>query len=121
MKNSLCMIVIAASVLVFSSVAHTADLYSSCPQTWDTSAGNWGTTSGGPYTTTSWKNAPPDSAIFEGTVGTVTLGEAITVKNITFTSKNGGYTLSGSSLNFVEGGRRFHAVCDFQGRHVQGC
>lgn len=103
MKNHLSMIVIVASVLAFR-MAHAADLYSSGSKTWDTSASNWGTRSGGPYTTTTWNNATPDSAVFEGTVGTVTLGEPITVKNITFTSKNGGYTLSGSALNFAEGG-----------------
>lgn len=57
MKNHLCMIVIVALVLAFSWVAHAADLHSSGPKTWDTSTSNWGTTSGGPYTTTTSNTA----------------------------------------------------------------
>ncbi len=113
MKHHLFIMLITASVLLFNCVAPAADLYSSGPKTWDTSARNWGTTSGGPYTTASWSNTSPDNAIFEGIPGTVTVSGAVTVKNLIFTSKKGGYTLSGGTLHFVEGG-----VIDQTVRHV---
>ncbi|MFC4993147.1 autotransporter-associated beta strand repeat-containing protein [Rubritalea tangerina] len=55
--------------------------------TWDLTSSNWG----GPF----WNNATPDNAIFGPTgVGTITLGEGISVGDITFNTA--GYTLSGS-------------------------
>ena len=43
----------------------------SSPTSPQTTSSNWATTSGGPYNTTTWNNATPDSAVFEGEVGAV--------------------------------------------------
>ena len=60
--------------------------------TWNTSALTWfnGTT----YQ--AWNNAVFDDAVFGGTAGTVTLGGAITVHNLSFATS--GYTVTGSTL-----------------------
>lgn len=72
---------------------------------WNTTNTNW-TTDGG-ATNTSWVNAgaaPFNNAIFGGTTGTVTLGEAISIGNLNFThSSNTTYTITGSTLNFTGG------------------
>jgi autotransporter-associated beta strand protein len=67
--------------------------------TWLDGAGNWNNGS----TDVNWSNATPDSAIFSGTAGTVTLGSAITTGGVSFTSRgwivNGGanaVTLNGT-------------------------
>jgi len=78
------------------------NLYSSGAKTWDTTTANWGTGSGGPYNTATWNNATPDSAVFQGTAGTVTLGEAISISNLALTVAN--YNIIGNTLNFVAGG-----------------
>ncbi|WP_413626380.1 autotransporter-associated beta strand repeat-containing protein [Luteibacter sp. Lutesp34] len=67
-------------------------------------AGTWNTTSpfwspnndgvSGPFS--AWNNAALYDAYFGGTAGTVTLGEPITVHNITF--QTNGYSLAGGSL-----------------------
>jgi autotransporter-associated beta strand protein len=87
-----------------AGTAQATDLYSSGAKTWNTSTANWGTGSGGPYTAATWNNTTPDSATFEGSVGTVTLGEDITVSNMLFTVASTGYTITGGTLNFVAGG-----------------
>ncbi|MFN0077667.1 MAG: beta strand repeat-containing protein, partial [Prosthecobacter sp.] len=56
--------------------------------TWADGLGNWNTGAGD----TTWNNATPDAAIFGGTAGTVTLGGAVTVGNMNFSSA---YTLAG--------------------------
>jgi len=104
MNSSLARAIGVATSLALAAAAHAADLYSSGSKTWDTSTANWGTAPGGPYNTTNWSSATPDSAVFEGTVGAVAVGVPVTVSNITFTSSAGGYTLSGSNLHFVAGG-----------------
>ena len=58
--------------------------------TWTNGGGNWNTGAGN----TTWSNGTPDSAIFGGTAGTVTLGGAVTVGNMTF---NSGYTIAGGA------------------------
>jgi fibronectin-binding autotransporter adhesin len=60
--------------------------------TWNTTSSNWynGTVN------TNWNSVTPDSAIFGGAAGTVTLGEPITVRNLTFNT--GGYTIAGGTL-----------------------
>ena len=65
--------------------------------TWNTTTANWilaGTTH------TTWNNATPDSAVIGsgGTAGTITLGEPITVGNITFNTVAGNYIVTGSTL-----------------------
>ena len=80
------------------------DRYWSGSGSWNTSTPAWATTPGGSYNTL-WIGA--DNATFEGTAGTVTLGEAISVKNITFSAGSLGtsqYTISGNTLNFTGGG-----------------
>ncbi len=62
--------------------------------TWNLANGNWTADAGA--TNVAWLNgATPDDAIFSGVVGAVTLGEPVTVGNITFLS---GYNITGSTL-----------------------
>ena len=93
-----------AALTLSAGTAQAADLYSSGAKTWDTSTANWGTVPAGPYDTATWNNATPDSAFFVGSVGTVTLGEPISVSNLTFNVNADGYTIAGNTLNFVAGG-----------------
>ena len=62
--------------------------------TWTNGLGNWNTGAGD----TTWNNATPDAATFGGTAGTVTLGGAVNVSNITFDADylidGGGNTLT---------------------------
>lgn len=51
----------------------------------------------GPYT--SWDNSAEDDAVFEGTAGTVTLTDPITVHNLTFNTT--GYVLTGDTLTLA--------------------
>ncbi len=91
--------------LVSASVpAMAADKYWSGAGTWDTTPNAWGSASG-VYGDATWDNAAPDSAIFEGTGGTVTLGEAITAANMTFSSD--GYTIDpdGNTLTIGANGK----------------
>ncbi|MCX6872318.1 MAG: autotransporter-associated beta strand repeat-containing protein [Verrucomicrobia bacterium] len=68
---------------------------------WSTSSANWDQ---GVVSRKVWNNATSGStAIFGGAAGTVTLGEAITVSNITFSAGNG-YVISDSTLNFSADG-----------------
>jgi len=92
---------VTALVLTAFSSAAAADKYSSGSKTWDTTTSNWGTSSG-VYSGSTWDNSAPDWAIFEGTGGTVTLGEAISIGNILINAE--GYTISGNVLNFTAGG-----------------
>lgn len=94
-----------AMLLIATSPARAADKYSSGDKTWDTGTANWGTVSSGPYNTATWDNAAPDSAFFEGTAGTVTLGEAITAANMTFSTD--GYTIdpNGNELTIGSDGK----------------
>jgi autotransporter-associated beta strand protein len=74
-------------------------IYSAGAKTWNTTAANWGLVTGGPYNTATWSSG--DSAIFESTAGSITLGEAIHIKNLTINTP--GYTITGSTLNFTAG------------------
>jgi len=95
-----------AAALVFGIVAGTAqatDLYWSgngATQggngTWDTSTARWGTTSSS--FPSAWNNANNDTAIFGGTVGTVTNGTDITVGGLTFLTPN--YAITNKTLTF---------------------
>lgn len=75
--------------------------------TWDTTASNLWTTDGG-VTNTAWNSTTPDNAIIgggaSGTAGTITLGETITVGNLTFKAPfAGSYTIAptiSEQLNF---------------------
>lgn len=71
---------------------------------WNTTNGNWTTDAG--VNNIAWVNqagTPKDDATFGGTAGTVTLGEAISLRNLTFTNTAGTYTITGSTLNFTAG------------------
>lgn len=96
-------LVFAASLSFAVLPADAANLYSSGGKTWDTTTTNWGTVSGGPYTNATWNSTTPDSAIFEGTAGTVTLGEAINISNLTINTDY--YTIRSNTLSFATGGR----------------
>lgn len=76
--------------------AAAADLYWAGTGTWNTSDQIWGTASGGPYDAATWNNTTPDAAVFEGTAGTVTLGQAITAAGLTFNTTD--YTVTGNTL-----------------------
>jgi autotransporter-associated beta strand protein len=88
-----------AVLFAAAAPAAAADLYWSDTGTWDTTTANWGLATGGPYTGSIWSNATPDAAFFEGTAGTVTLGEAITAAGLTFTTT--GYTVTGNTLTLA--------------------
>ncbi|WP_395736451.1 autotransporter-associated beta strand repeat-containing protein [Prosthecobacter sp.] len=61
---------------------------------WTDASGNWNNG----VTDVNWSNATPDSAIFGGTAGTITLGSPITVGNMTF---NANYTIAGGGNNLT--------------------
>ncbi|OYV04283.1 MAG: hypothetical protein CFE26_17730, partial [Verrucomicrobiales bacterium VVV1] len=83
------------------TVVVSRTLFSSGGIAWNTSTTNWGTVTAGPYNTAAWSGG--DSAILEGTAGTVTLGEAILIRNLNFTNPTGLYTVTGNTLNFTAG------------------
>jgi len=71
---------------------------------WNTTDTKW-TTDGG-ASNIAWSNSGQDSinvdnATFGGTAGTVTLGEAISLKNLTINTAS--YIITGSTLNFTAG------------------
>lgn len=75
-----------------ASTVLAQDKYSSGAITWDTTTNNvWATSSGGTY---DQPFVSGDNAIFEGTPGTVTLGEAITANNISFTTASSNYSIN---------------------------
>jgi hypothetical protein len=84
----------SAPVTLYTSAAGS-------PFTWDTTSIAWSTTPGGPYNNAIWSSG--DSAVFEGTPGTVTTAAAVTLGNLEFTSTGGGYVIEGNSLNFTPG------------------
>jgi fibronectin-binding autotransporter adhesin len=63
---------------------------------WNTSALTWTPDAGGSYSM--WNNGAPDSAIFGGTSGTVTLAEAIVASSLTFNTSSYVIDLNGSDL-----------------------
>lgn len=68
--------------------------------TWNTTLMNWD------YGFTAhkvWANSPVESAVFAGTAGTVTLGDPISISNLTINSDY--YTILSNTLNFAVGGR----------------
>jgi autotransporter-associated beta strand protein len=86
-----------ASTLYWDGNDTTADANGGAG-TWDTTANNWddAATAGSPVI---WNNATPDSAIFGGTAGTVTLGTAITADSLQFDTTN--YVVSGNTLTLA--------------------
>lgn len=97
MKSYLWMIAFFA----LSLPAAATTLYWSGSGTWtDGGAGQWSAVSGSGYGSASWTNG--DSAVFEGSSGTVTLGGPITVSNMFIAV--GGYTIASNTLTFVPGG-----------------
>jgi hypothetical protein len=104
-KSTLRSFLLTTTLAVISIGADTAlaqsTLYSSGAKTWDANplTLNWGTGSGGPYDTSFWTSG--DNAIFEGTAGIVTLGEAITIGNLNVNTNN--YKITGSTLAFTGG------------------
>ena len=89
-------LVVASAAIVAPLFVHASDLYWSGSGTWDASSPNWGAVDGGPYDAAIWSNSPPDSAIFQGSAGTVTLGEAINASGLTFDVS--GYIITGDTL-----------------------
>ena len=62
--------------------------------TWSTSAACWSTNSNGGGTLVPWTNG--DTAAFNGTAGTVTLGSSVTVGGMSFNASSGTYAVNGS-------------------------
>jgi len=87
---------------LFAASVLADEVYWSGGGTWDTTSQNWGTADGGPYSDAVWSNNPPDSAVFQGTAGTVTLGTAITAGGVTFDTD--GYTITGNTLTLGDQG-----------------
>ena len=101
MKNSLRNLAIAFLCCASLVPAPAATLYWSGngttlggAGTWNTSGLNWGSSSGGPFGS-AWVNANVDTAILDGTAGTITVGAAVTVNKIT--NNVAGFTFAGSS------------------------
>ncbi len=93
--------------LTFSGPARAADLYWSGDGasqggsgTWDTVLTRWGNVAEGPYDD-AWNNSNNDTAIFGGTVGTVTLGEDVNVGGLQFTTAN--YAITGGTITLASG------------------
>ena len=99
-------LLVAASVLA-APVAHAASLYwdgtdttvnaDGSTGTWDTALANWDSLATAGVDSV-WNNATPDSAIFGGTGGTVSLGTAITTRNVTINSGSTGYIIQTNAL-----------------------
>jgi fibronectin-binding autotransporter adhesin len=83
-----------AATLTWDTVTGDGGTITGGSGTWTNGLGNWNTGSGD----TTWNSATPDSAIFGGTAGSVTLGGAVTVGNMVFNSAynlfGGGNTLT---------------------------
>ncbi|MFZ2278158.1 MAG: autotransporter-associated beta strand repeat-containing protein [Prosthecobacter sp.] len=77
-----------AATLTWDTVTGDGGIITGGSGTWTDGLGNWNTGSGD----TLWNNSTPDSAIFGGTAGTVTLGGAVTAGNMVF---NSAYTVLG--------------------------
>ena len=65
--------------------------------TWDTASSLWDNAG----TMTTWSSATPDSALFGGTAGTVTLGGAITAGTLTFNTASYVLDLGANALTFT--------------------
>ena len=84
-----------------ASTVLAQDKFSTGAITWDTTNNNiWATSSGGTY---DQPFVSGDNAIFEGTPGTITLGEAITANSITFSATSSGYIIEGNTLDLTGG------------------
>jgi len=76
--------------------------------TWDTSASVWDNAG----VLQAWNNGSLDTALFGGTVGTVTLGAPITAGGLIFNSN--GYSVTGDTLTLATPGR-CSGTCDQRG------
>jgi autotransporter-associated beta strand protein len=85
------------------TVVGPINLYSSGTKTWDTSTANWGTVTGGPYTTATWINSDSGGAVFQGTAGIVTINSSVSAHSLVFDTA--GYTIarSGSATLTING------------------
>jgi fibronectin-binding autotransporter adhesin len=91
-------LIVWSIVSIFALSTSLADnLYWSGTGDWDDFTQNWAAVSGGPYDTDVWNNSTPDSAIFEGTAGTVSLWDPMTAAGLDFTVD--GYTITASTLS----------------------
>jgi autotransporter-associated beta strand protein len=82
-------------------------LYRSGSGTWDVTTTNWGTASGGPYDTAIWNNTTPDSAVLQGTAGTLTIASGQSINVASLTASVAGYTIAAAgtgSLNLMGSG-----------------
>jgi fibronectin-binding autotransporter adhesin len=98
-KKSMLAMAVAAAMgggLLQSSTTTAATMYFTDvggPLTWNTTNTNWGTVSGGPYTSV---NNTYNDDVFEGTGGTVTVSGSVNANSLTFNVNN--YVLSGGTI-----------------------
>ncbi|MBB5030452.1 autotransporter-associated beta strand repeat-containing protein [Prosthecobacter vanneervenii] len=81
-----------AAVLTWDTVSGDSGVITGGSGAWIDASGNWNNGS----TDVLWNNVTPDSAIFGGLAGTITLGGGITVGNMTFNAGTGNYTIDGA-------------------------
>ena len=100
---------LVAAVLVVAATGRVdaQTLYRSGSGTWDVTTTNWSTASGGPYTTAIWNNTTPDSAVLQGTAGTLTIASGQSINVASLTASVAGYTIAATgtgSLNLMGSG-----------------
>jgi len=69
--------------------------------TWNTTTLNWDV---GVEPHVAWGNSSSDRAFLAGTLGTVTLGENVNIRDLTITANSSAYTIRSNTLNFATGG-----------------
>jgi autotransporter-associated beta strand protein len=89
-----------ASIAVGLSVTAHAQQFWSGTGTWNITNTNWGAATGGPYSAV-WGNTTASIATFEGTAGTVTVGENVNADALTFNVT--GYELTAASAVTLTG------------------
>ena len=89
---------LVAVLIATAAPTWAADRYWSGTGAWDTTTANWGNAPG-TSSGSLWSNTAPDTAIFEGGGGTVTLGTAITAAELRFDGS--GYTVTGNTLTLA--------------------
>jgi autotransporter-associated beta strand protein len=100
-------LVTAVLVVAATGRVDAETLYRSGFGTWDVTTTNWGTASGGPYTTAIWNNTTPDSAVLQGTAGTLTIASGQSINVASLTASVAGYTIAAAgtgSLNLMGSG-----------------
>jgi len=104
LKHTILLAAAAGMVLALAGAAN-ADLYWSGSGDWGDAT--WATSSGGSYNT-SW--VPGETAVFEGTPGTVTVTGNINLGGLKFATSSDDYIISGGTLDFASGSTIYNSV-----------